>query len=86
MGDDDPARPDPFLHPDPGDFNYRPLLETFRDCRIRLGEMMASVGRRTQIYVESERLLDQIDAVARLTRVPAAVKFVRRKPKEKGSS
>jgi hypothetical protein len=50
-----------------------------------MGEMMASVGRRTQIYVESEKLLDQIDTVARLTRVPAAVKFVRRKPKDKGS-
>ena len=81
MSQDDPGGPDPFAHPDPSDFNYRPLLESLRDCRIRLGELLAQVGRRTQIYIETETLLDQIDTVARLTRVPAAVKFLRRKPK-----
>jgi hypothetical protein len=79
MGDNDPPPPDPFVQPDPGDYNYRPLLESIRDCRTRVGEMMANVGRRTQIYVESEQLLHQLDTVARLTRVPAAVRFVRRR-------
>ena len=81
MSEDDPGRPDAFAHPDPGDFNYRPLLESLRECRIKLGELLAQVGRRTQISIEAETLLDQIDTVARLTRVPAAVKFLRRKPK-----
>ena len=82
MSDDDRPLPDPTVQPDPGDFNYRPLLEALRECRIRIGEMMTSVGRRTQLYIESEKLLDQIDTVARMTRMPAAVKFVRRKPKD----
>jgi hypothetical protein len=79
----DRERPDPFRQPDPGDFNFRPLLLALRDCRIRLGEMMSVTGSRTQIYVTAETLLDQIDMVARLTRVPAAVKFVRRKTEPK---
>jgi hypothetical protein len=83
MIDDDRARPDPFRQPDPGDFNFRPLLEALRDCRIRIGEMMSATGSRTQLYVTAEGLLDQIDMVARLTRVPAAVKFVRRKKEPK---
>jgi hypothetical protein len=85
MSDDDRAPPDPTAQPDPGEFNYRPLLEALREVRIRIGEMMTSVGRRTQLYIESEKLLDQIDTVARMTRMPAAVKFVRRKPKDQGS-
>jgi hypothetical protein len=83
MNKDVPARPDPFLQPDPGDFDYRPLLRSLRECRIRIGEMMSRLGSRTQIYIESVSLLDQMDTVARLTRVPAAVKFVRRKKEPK---
>jgi hypothetical protein len=82
MSSDVPGGADPFRQPDPGDFDYRPLLRSLRDSRIRIGEMLSRVGTRTQIYVEAVTLLDQIDTVARLTRVPAAVKFVRRKPKE----
>jgi hypothetical protein len=80
MSDDVPPRgPDPTRQLDPGDFDYRPLLQALRECRIRIGEMMSRTGARTQIYIEAVSLLDQIDTVARLTRVPAAVKFVRRK-------
>jgi hypothetical protein len=83
MNNDIPAKPDPFRQPDPGDFDYRPLLRSLRDCRIHIGEMMSRLGARTQIYIEAVSLLDQIDTVARLTRVPAAVKFVRRKKETK---
>jgi hypothetical protein len=83
MSNDDRARPDAYWQPDPGDFNFRPLLEAFRECRLRVGEMMSVTGARTQLYVTAESLLDQIDMVARLSRVPAAVKFVRRKKEPK---
>lgn len=83
MSKDIPGEADPFRQPDPGDFDYRPLLRSLRDCRIRIGEMMSEVGARTQIYIEAVTLLDQMDTVARLTRVPAAVKFVRRKKEGK---
>jgi hypothetical protein len=83
MTDNERARPDPYRQLDPGDFNFRPLLEALRECRIRVGEMMSVTGARTQLYVTAETLLDQIDMVARLTRVPAAVKFVRRKKEPK---
>lgn len=83
MNNDAPGRPDPFRQPDPGDFDYRPLLRSMRECRHRVDEMMSHVGSRTQIYIEAVTLLDQIDTVARLTRVPAAVKFVRRKKETK---
>jgi hypothetical protein len=79
MSSDERGRPDPYRQLDPGDFNYRPLLEALRDCRIRVGELMSVTGARTQLYVSAETLLEQMDTVARLTRVPAAVRFVRRK-------
>jgi len=80
MSDDDrPARPDMFAHPNPADFDYRPLLEALRECRMRVGEMMSKTGPRNPMYVEAESLLAYVDAVARLTRVPGALKLVRQK-------
>ncbi len=79
MSDDDPGRPDPFLQPDPTEFDYRPLLEALRECRIRLGEILGRAGPRSPLRVEADNLVSQIDTVARLTRVPGALKFVRRK-------
>jgi hypothetical protein len=83
MSDDDPGVPSLYAQPDPSEFDYRPLLEALRECRIRIGEIMSRSGRRSPVYVEGEELLSQIDSVARLTRVPGAVKFVRRKHEPK---
>ena len=77
---DDPPKPDMFAHPAPTEFDYKPLLEALRECRLRIGEMMKKTGPRNPMYVEAESLLAYIDAVARLTRVPGALKFVQRKP------
>ena len=84
MSDDDPGRPDPFAQPSPLDFDYRPLLEALRECRIRTAEIASCTGTKNPLHVEAESLLSQIDSVARLTRVPGALKFVRRRrePKE----
>ena len=79
MSDDDPGRPDPFAQPSPIEFDYRPLLEALRECRIRTAEIVSRTGSKNPLHVESESLLSQIDSVARLTRVPGAIKFVRRK-------
>jgi hypothetical protein len=69
-------KPDPFAHPSPTEFDYKPLLLALRECRLRLVEFMAKSGQRNPVYVEGESLIAYIDAVARLTRVPGAVKFV----------
>ena len=47
-------------------------------------EFMARTGPRNPAYVECESLVAYIEAVARLTRVPGAAKFIRQKPKEPG--
>lgn len=75
----DPGKPDLFAHPSPAEFDYRPLLMALRECRLRLAEFMAKTGPRNPVYVEGESLIAYIDVVARLTRVPGAVKFVTRK-------
>jgi hypothetical protein len=73
-----PARPDLFAHPTPMEFDYKPLLSALRECRLRMTDFMAKTGPRNPIYVEGESLIAYIDAVARLTRVAGAVKFVTR--------
>jgi len=82
MIDEDDAGPDAEASEEP-DFNYRPLLEALRDCRALTSDMCAAISPRAQIHIEAEKLQEQIDAVARLTRVPAAVRFVRRRKEEK---
>ena len=81
---DKPEEPDLFAHPRPTEFDYRPLLVALRECRLRATEFMARTGPRNPAYVECESLLAYIEAVARLTRVPGAAKFIRQKPKEPG--
>jgi hypothetical protein len=79
MSDDDPGRPDPFGQPGPTQYDYRPFLEALRDCRIKVAELIDETGPKNPLRLEAAELLSQIDSVARLTRVPGAVKFVRRK-------
>lgn len=86
MTDDDSGKPDPFRQPGPSQYDYRPLLEALRECRIRVVEMMDLTGAENPLKREGSELLSQIDSVARLTRVPGAVKFVRRKKEPKPDS
>jgi hypothetical protein len=74
----DPGKNDLFAHPDPKNFDYKPMLAALRECRLRLVEFMGKTGPRNPAYVEAESLIAYIDAVARLTRIPDAVKFVTR--------
>jgi hypothetical protein len=83
MSDPDDGRPDPYAQPGPTEFDFRPLLEALRDCRIRLGEIIARTGLGNPLHIEAGQLLSQIDSVARLTRVPGALKFVRRRREPK---
>ena len=71
-------KPDMFAHPSPDVFDYKPVLDSLRECRLRVCELMRETGQRNPMYVEAESLIAYIDAVARLTRVPGAMKFVRR--------
>jgi hypothetical protein len=75
-------RPDLFAHPDPKDFDYKPLLLALRECRLRINEFMAKAGPRNPAYVEAESLIAYIDAVARLTRIDGAGRFVARETDE----
>jgi hypothetical protein len=59
-------------------------LLALRECRLRAKAFMGRLGTRNPAYSETEALLAYVDAVARLTRVPGASKFVRQKPKESG--
>jgi hypothetical protein len=85
MMTDKSDQPDLFAHPTPTEFDYRPLLTALRECRLRTGEFMARTGPRNPARVECESLVAYIDAVARLSRVPGASKFVRQKPREPGA-
>lgn len=68
--------PDLFAHPDPRHFDYKPLLLALRECRLRVIEFMAKAGPRNPAYIEAESLIAYIDAVARLTRIDGAGRFV----------
>jgi hypothetical protein len=84
MTEDTPDKPDLFAHPSITEFDYKPLLTALRECRLRLLEFMARTGPRNPAFIEGESLIAYIDAVARLTRVPGATKFIKQKPKEPG--
>ena len=77
-GPEEPSEPDLFAHPSPQDFDYKPLLAALRECRFCAAEFMAKTGPRNPARIESEALISRIDAVARLTRIPGAAKFVAR--------
>jgi hypothetical protein len=75
-------KPDLFAHPDPRDFDYKPLLIALRECRQRVTEFMSATGVRNPAYIEAESLVAYIDAVARLTRIEGAGRFVAREVDE----
>lgn len=77
-GPEEPSEPDLFAQPSPQDFDYKPLLAALRECRFCVVEFMAKTGAHNPVYTESEALIACIDAVARLTRIPDAAKFVAR--------
>jgi hypothetical protein len=76
------GKPDLFAHPDPAVFDYKPLLIALRECRLRVTEFMKSAGERNPAYIEAESLIAYIDAVARLTRIEGAGRFVARETDE----
>lgn len=76
--DDASDNADLFAHPDPKSFDYKPMLAALRECRLRVAEFMTETGQRNPAYVEAESLIAYIDAVARLTCIPDAVRFVNR--------
>ena len=76
------GKPEAFDHPDPMEFDYKPMLAALRECRFRLAEFMERTGPRNPVHVEGESLVAYIDAVARLTRIPGAAKFVMRETDE----
>ena len=79
-----PDKPDMFAHPSPDEFDYKPVLLALGECRLRVTALMRETGQRNPMYVEAESLIAYIDAVARLTRVPGAMKFVRREETRPG--
>lgn len=68
---------DLFHHPAPDVFDYAPVLASLKEARARIVELMRETGPRNPMYVEAESLIAYIDAVARLTRVSGALKFVK---------
>ena len=69
---------DPFHHPTSEDFNYDLMLEAMAICRREVSAFKAACGLRNPIYREVEALMEQLDAVARLSRVAGAEELVRR--------
>ncbi|MGE0629288.1 MAG: hypothetical protein AB7O43_15800 [Hyphomicrobiaceae bacterium] len=63
---------DPFKHPDEADFDYDALLEAMRVCRMHVMRFKSACGGRNPAGEEAQRLIEQIGALARLTRVPNA--------------
>lgn len=68
---------DLFYHPAPESFNYAPVLAALKEARTRVVELMRETGPRNPMSVEAESLIAYIDAVARLTRVSGALRFVK---------
>jgi hypothetical protein len=75
-------KPDLFAHPDPKVFDYKPLLIALRECRLQVTEFMKEAGERNPAYIEAESLIAYIDALARLTRIDGAGRFVARETDE----
>lgn len=63
---------DPFHHPSGNEVDLTALLDVLRDCRLKVGHPRAACGLRNPLAREAEALIEQIDAVAVLTRVPGA--------------
>ena len=67
----------PFHHPEQDAFDYHLMLEAFAMCRREAERFKFACGVRNPAYREAEALVQQIDAVALLTRVAGAVERVK---------
>ncbi len=63
---------DPFHHPSANEVDLAALLDVLRDCRLRVSHLRAACGLRNPLAREAEALIEPVDAVAILTRVPGA--------------
>jgi hypothetical protein len=77
MGSSGSGKRDLFFHPTPETFDYAPVLASLKEARARIVELMRETGPRNPMYVEAESLVAYIDAVARLTRVSGALRYVK---------
>ena len=75
-----PPTPKPFDQPDVHMFDYAGLLRAMKECRERTQQLIRACGLRNAARREAEALIEQIDAVACLTRVPDAEHLVGAKP------
>jgi hypothetical protein len=66
----------PFYHPVPEEYDYNRLLEALKQCPVMARQLTQTCGLRNPAFREAEGLVAQIDAVAALTRVSGAYKFV----------
>ena len=72
-----PKRLNQFAHPAPDEFDYETLLETMRVCREQVQAFANACGLRNPARREADALIEQIDAVARLSRIGEAERIVR---------
>ena len=67
---------DPFYHPTAEEVDYARLLAAMRDCREEVKRFWQHCGLRNPAQEEARALLEQLAAVAALTRVPGAPDIV----------
>lgn len=67
-----------FHHPDETEVSYAAMLDAMAACRREVQAFQARCGQRNPAYEEARALIERIDAVARLTRVPGAIDLVQR--------
>ena len=65
-----------FAHPAEHEFDYDELLEALRACRQVVHRFSSACGLRNPARREADALIEQIDAVARLSRVSGASEYV----------
>lgn len=65
-----------FAHPAEHEFEYDELLEAMRACRHVVHRFSTACGLRNPARREADALIEQIDAVARLSRVSGASEYV----------
>ncbi len=65
-----------FDHPAEHEFDYQELLEAMRVCRQVVQHFSSACGLRNPARREADALIEQIDAVARLSRVSGAREYV----------
>ena len=67
---------DPFHHPDEDEVSYEMMLEAMAMCRREVQAFRAKCGARNPAFREAQALIEQIDAVARLSRISGAENVV----------